>query len=131
GSDSIENQTGLQDGYFDTDDYDVSIQRLMPSGEFNPEEITSKIQKLNEQEVLQLSPGDMYITTYDILTPTSPDPGAVEIDSTNFDDYFSANESDKKTFSINFYKIDSGNNIVKIPNNEIKTIEYRTDIESD
>lgn len=131
GSDSIENQTGLQDGYFDTDDYEVSIQRLMPSGEFNPEEITSKIQKLNEQEVLQLSPGDMYITTYDILTPTSPDPGAVEIDSTNFDDYFSTNESDKKTFSINFYKIDSGNNIVKIPNNEIKTIEYRTDIESD
>lgn len=131
GTDSIENQTGLQDGYFDTNDYSTSILRLIPSGVFTPEEITSKIQKLNEEEVLKLSPGDMYITTYEITPPANPNPGAVVINNANFNNYFSYDESDKKTFAINFYKIDSGNNIVKIPNNEVKTIAYRTDIESD
>lgn len=131
GTDSIENQTGLQDGFFATDDYQTSIIRLMPSGVFNPTEIVSKIQKLNEQEVLQLNPGDMYITTYEIEEPSSPTPGAVVIDSSNFEDYFSWDENDKKVFSINFYKIDSGNNIVSIPGNEIGTIEYRPDIEAD
>lgn len=128
GSDKIGNQTGLQDGHFFTSDYSIPIVR--EDEEFDPELLTSKIQKLNEESVLMLNPGDKFITTYQVNDVTGQ-AGQEVVTDANFFDFFNNSATNKKLFSINFYKIDSGNNVVKIPNNEVRTIQYRTDIEED
>src|SRR5690606_5259073 len=110
GSSTIEDQTGLIDGNFITDDFKLSILRLMPDGEFIPEQDISKIQKLNEESVLSLNPGDRFIVTWDLNTVLNPNPGAIIIDDDNFNDYFNVDD-DKKLFQIKFYKIDLNNNI--------------------
>ena len=136
GTTKIGNQTGLTDGHFTTDDFKVAISRLSPSDEFTPEEVLSKLQKLNEESVLMLNPGDKFITTFEFTEVNNPNPDSDVVTESNFSDYFNFDgevdefdELSKKVFQINFYKIDASNNIVKIPGNEISSIKFREDIE--
>lgn len=137
GSTKIGNQTGLQDAFFETDDFSIPIERD-GDGEFIPEAILSKIQKLNEESVLILNPGDKFITTYEFKEVTPSDPSTEIVTEENWNDYFNLDEQMdedgnlvKKVFQLNFYKIDSSNNITKISGNEIKSIKYQEDIDED
>lgn len=122
GTNYIEGQTGLRDGVFNRSDYSIPTNRGFIGNPFVPIEKLSKIQKLNEEEVLQLNPGDMYITTYQITG---------DITQAAFPDYFSVDENDKKVFQINFYKVSDSNDLTRIPNNEVKTISHRPIIDED
>lgn len=127
GSNKIERQTGLQDGIFVDEEY--SIPTTKGSDGFTPDLVSSKIQKLNEESILMLNPGDKFITTYEVKA-TDPSGGQEVVTKANFFDFFN-DDTDKKLFNISFYRIDSGNNIVKILNSEVKTIQYREAIEED
>lgn len=124
GSNKIENQTGLTDGRFTNTNYKLPTSRI--NGDYLPEALLSKIQKLNEQEVLKLSPGDKYVTTYRLMPVTGSDP----ITQDNFNDYFSFDEDSKRLFNINFYRVDSDNNVIKIEN-PIKSVPYKSAMEED
>lgn len=124
GVNAIENQTGLTDGHFNSSDFSLPISRV--NGEFIPDEILFKIQKLNEPEVLKLNPGDKFITTYKL----NPIPDA-DITLDNFDSYFSFNRNAKSLFQITFYKIDGNNNITEMDPEDVKSIPYRNGIEED
>lgn len=125
GSTKIENQTGLTDGKFSSSDYRLPTSRV--NEDFIPDALISKIQKLNEQEILKLNPGDKYITTFKLKRVSGSEP----INGNNFNNYFSFDEYNKKLFNVNFYRIDSDNNVIKVENSIIKSIPYNTAIKED
>lgn len=121
GSNKIEFQTGLRDGNFSTDQFSIPI---IKDEDFEPDESNISLRKLNQQEILQLSPGDLFVITYEIKNPGIPSAGQqTVVNTTGFNNFFSQKEDDKKTFSINFYKIDDSNNVKDIGE---KNIIYHT-----
>lgn len=129
GTNKIEYQTGLRDANFITGEYRQATLRV--AGIFSEEPININLKKLNQQEVLQLAPGDMYVTTYQINYPGTPEAGQdVVSDSTDFLEFFNIEQIDKKVFSVNFYKIDEGNNIKLIKENQ-NLIPYTGTVEED
>lgn len=129
GTNKIEYQTGLRDAVFLTGEYSIPVLKV--AGDFTPEEVSVHLRKLNQQEVLQLSPGDMYVTTFEVGPAGSPVPGQVPIeDTTDFYDYFSTDLTDKKVFAINFYKIDDANNI-KLIKDTLNLIPHTGALEED
>lgn len=121
GNNTIEGQTGITNGLFKNTDFKVPT--TVVNGAFIPDEVISKIQKLNEQEVLKLNPGDKFIMTYQLGTGT--------ITSANFGTYISNSEINKKTFSLNFFRIDETNTLMPLNEKSIKYIPHRPDIEED
>ena len=121
GNNTIEGQTGITNGLFKNTDFKVPT--TVVNGVFLPDEVISKIQKLNEQEVLKLNPGDKFIMTYQLGTGT--------ITSANFGTYISNSEINKKTFSLNFFRIDETNTLMPLNEKSIKYIPHRPDIEED
>ncbi len=130
GSNKIEYQTGLRDANFLTGEY--STPTLQTNGVFNPTEVTIQLKKLNQQEILQLAPGDMYVTTFQVNNPGVAETNQVAVlNTTDFYEVFSVNNSNlKKTFSINFYKIDDSNNI-KIIKDSFSLIAHTGVVEED
>ena len=129
GTNKIEYQTGLRDAQFITGEYRTATLRV--GGIFSEEPVRIQLKKLNQQEVLQLAPGDMYVTTFEVLDPGSAATGQEEIlNTTDFYDFFSVNPAIKKVFSVNFYKVDDTNNI-KLIKEAQNLIPYTGNVEED
>ena len=109
GSDKIEYQSGLRDANFLTEEFALSTSH---TPNFEPTEQIVNLKKLNQSEVLQLNPGDKFVVSLKINEVTTSEEDQLEIeDLSNFYNIFNINGTDKKTFTISFYKIDDANNI--------------------
>ena len=87
-------------------------------------EKTSIIGKLIEPEILQLSPGDMYLVTFN--PNGGPSDGYIPLPA-----YISENEEDRKLFRLKFYKITDENNLTDLDPEDVKLIQDQPNIDDE
>lgn len=110
---------GIQPVNFDTADFKYAQTP-------NDTEKTFKIGKLFEPELFNLSPGDMYVITYNI----KPVPPATEqiVDTPTMNDFISSVEA-RKLFELAFYKVTDDNSLIKLDIDTVNVIEDEEDLE--
>jgi hypothetical protein len=83
---------------------------------------TIVILKLFEQELFQLHPGDLYVTTYSL------DPSKDISDDAKFNQYISKDVLNKKLFKLKYFKISDEGAISELPSADFNVVPEGTDL---
>jgi len=110
----------------------ITANFIVDTGDDSVATITDKNSNLFQPELLQLSPGDLYVVTYTITDPNSANDALPDNinNTTKYNNWISQDPTNRKLFRLTFSKITSNNTLTALPFGVINIIPYQSDLSS-